>query len=207
MRHEFTVAVDLDEVLGQFVEALCRFHNKLFGSNLSLDDFFSYDFMNVWGGTAEQSSEKVLQFFQSEDFQKIEPVPGSLQVLQNLKNSGCNLVVVTARQNIVEAETRRWLNEHFPDLFTQVLFGNHYSQTGKSIPKSELCLSVGAKVLIDDNVRYANQCAAVGIQTILFDWDGRYGWNKAETHESVIRAHSWSAVADMITAIRQNTSC
>ena len=42
-----TIAVDLDEVLGKFVEPLCQFHNERYGTTLSESDFFSYAFADV----------------------------------------------------------------------------------------------------------------------------------------------------------------
>jgi hypothetical protein len=33
-----------------------------------VDSFFSYDFVDVWGGTREESNEKVLAFFESSHF-------------------------------------------------------------------------------------------------------------------------------------------
>lgn len=48
-----TVAVDLDEVLGFFIQQLCKFHNDEYGTNLSQSDFFSYTFADV-SGTCNQ---------------------------------------------------------------------------------------------------------------------------------------------------------
>lgn len=41
------VAVDLDEVLGSFVQALCNYHNEKYATNLKLSDFHSYTFAEV----------------------------------------------------------------------------------------------------------------------------------------------------------------
>lgn len=42
-----TIAVDLDEVLGAFVAALCTFHNEKYGTSLTVSDFFCYRFREV----------------------------------------------------------------------------------------------------------------------------------------------------------------
>lgn len=39
-------------VLGHFVPQLCLFHNEKYGTSLQLKDFYSYNFWEVWGGTA-----------------------------------------------------------------------------------------------------------------------------------------------------------
>jgi hypothetical protein len=60
----------------------------------------------------------------------------------------------------------------------QVYFGNHFALEGASRSKSEICASIGAQVLIDDNVGYALDCAAAGISVLLYDWEGGYPWSK-----------------------------
>lgn len=38
--------------------------------------------------------------------------------------------------------------------------------------------SIGADMLIDDNVGYALDCADAGIQVLLYDWEDSYPWSK-----------------------------
>jgi hypothetical protein len=49
---------------------------------------------------------------------------------------------------------------------------------GTSRKKSDICASIGADVLIDDNVGYALDCAHNGIRVLLYDWEGGYPWSK-----------------------------
>lgn len=53
------VAVDVDEVLGKFVSQLAAFHNEAYGTSLTLRDFHSYHFRDVWGGTDDEATTKV----------------------------------------------------------------------------------------------------------------------------------------------------
>jgi hypothetical protein len=41
-----------------------------------------------------------------------------------------------------------------------------------------VCRTIGAQVLIDDNVGYAMECANAGIDVLLYDWEGSYPWSK-----------------------------
>lgn len=57
--------------------------------------------------------------------------------------------------------------------------------------------SLGAKVLIDDNPKYAIECAEVGIRVLLFDFENSYPWAKTESvdqHPLVTRVHNWEEV-------------
>ncbi|KAL2553839.1 uncharacterized protein Fot_07458 [Forsythia ovata] len=62
---------------------------------------------------------------------------------------------------------------------------------------SEMARSLGAKVLIDDNPRYAIECAEVGIKVLLFDYENSYPWSKMESvnrHPLVTKVHNWEEV-------------
>lgn len=61
-----------------------------------------------------------------------------------------------------------------------VYFGNHWSLSGPVRKKSEICKSIGAQILIDDNPTYAVECAAAGIHVLLFDWNDSYPWSKLQ---------------------------
>ena len=47
-----------------------------------------------------------------------------------------------------------------------------------SAENSAMCRDIGATVLIDDNPRYAMECAAAGIDVLLYDWNDSYPWGK-----------------------------
>ena len=63
---------------------------------------------------------------------------GALHSLQRLGKS-CELVVVTSRQHCIQQPTLDWVDKHFPGIFSEVHFGNHWALEGKSKAKSEIC--------------------------------------------------------------------
>mmetsp|Transcript_23730 Transcript_23730/g.40866 ORF Transcript_23730/g.40866 Transcript_23730/m.40866 type:complete len:244 (+) Transcript_23730:37-768(+) len=193
------VAVDLDEVLGQFVVSLTTFHNEKYGTELKLEHFHSYRFCEVWGGTDDETMNKVHDFFESSHFEDLPLVPGALQVLSELKDK-VDFVVVTSRQHVIEERTREWLARHYPGIFRDVLFGNHYGFSGQKRSKPDMCAEVGATILIDDSLIYATQCAQHGIKVLLFDWEGRYMWSKSKDPEpdGVLRVHSWDDIRQQL---------
>ena len=57
--------------------------------------------------------------------------------------------------------------------------------------------SFGAQVLIDDNPRYALECAEDGMRVLLFDYDNSYPWCKTgvdQSHPLVTKVHNWREV-------------
>lgn len=194
---KIVVAVDVDEVLGNFVSALNRFVADRYSSNHSVSEYYVYEFFRIWNCTRDEADMRVHEFFKTPYFKKgIHPIPGALRALQKV-SSFCNLSVVTSRQNAIKDHTIQWIENHFPGLFQEIHFGNHFALEGQSRPKSDICRSLGAKVLIDDNPRYAMECAEVGIRVLLFDYEKSYPWCKIESvdqHPLVTKVHSWEEV-------------
>ncbi|KAL0344974.1 UNVERIFIED_CONTAM: hypothetical protein Sradi_4328700 [Sesamum radiatum] len=123
---------------------------------------------------------RVHEFFKTSYFKKgIYPIPGAQKALQNLSKF-CNSSIVTSRQNAIKDHTVEWIEKHYPGLFQEIHFGNHFALDGQSRPKSDICMSLGAKVLIDDNPRYAIECAEVGIKVLLFNYENSYPWCKTD---------------------------
>ncbi|PKA61177.1 hypothetical protein AXF42_Ash006073 [Apostasia shenzhenica] len=203
-KHEImNVAVDVDEVLGSFVSALNRFIADHYSSNHTVSDYYVYEFFRIWNCTQAEAEIRVHEFFKTTYFRSgIDPIPGAHTVLCNIAKL-CNLSVVTSRQNVIKDHTCEWIEKHYPGLFKSIHFGNHYALDGRSRPKSEICRSIGAQVLIDDNPRYALECAEAGIRVLLFDYDNSYPWCKdssVDSHSLVTRVHSWQEVEQHIVS-------
>ncbi|KAG0269185.1 hypothetical protein DFQ27_004581 [Actinomortierella ambigua] len=197
------IAVDLDEVLARTSLAIADFHNDTYGTNLTMDDFISYDYSKIWGGTREESIHKWRAFFDSPYFLKVEPVEGSLETLKLLKARRFSLVIVTARQQFVAELTKKFVDRHYPGIFESIYFANHYLTeqerlTFISKPKSAICRDVGAELLIDDSLENAIEVAQEGIAVLLFDLHGEYLWNKLapgeQLPEKITRVKSWKDI-------------
>lgn len=108
---------------------------------------------------------------------KFTNLAGSAEALQRMKQDH-DLVVVTSRQHVIRNETLEWIDRHYPNIFADVHFGNHFAKSGQSKKKSEICEEIGADVLIDDNPRYAHECASSGMHVLLFNWQRQYPWSQ-----------------------------
>ncbi|KAK3013620.1 hypothetical protein RJ639_009323 [Escallonia herrerae] len=187
-----TVAVDVDEVLGSFISALNRFIADRYSMKHSISEYHVYEFFKIWNCSRDEADIRVHEFFKTSYFRSgIYPIPGARQALQKLSRF-CNLSVVT--QNAIKDHTIEWIEKHYAGLFQEIHFGNHFALDGQSRPKSEICRSLGAKVLIDDNPRYAIECAEAGMRVLLFDYENSYPWCKTESvtqHPLVTKVHNW----------------
>ncbi|GJP41196.1 hypothetical protein CLOM_g872 [Closterium sp. NIES-68] len=204
MQQRLRVAVDVDEVLGSFLSTLNLFCAEKYSVRHDLHEFYVYDFMKIWKCSQEEANHRVHDFFKSDHFNDGIPIiPGAFDTLRRLSHF-TDLVVVTSRQHVIREPTLEWLDNHFPGVFSSVHFGNHFALEGTPRPKSEMCRELGAEVLIDDNPRYAMECAEHGISVLLFDWLLQYPWSKTEGggphHELIERVRDWGEVE---VAVRQ----
>eukprot|EP00761_Pharyngomonas_kirbyi_P001564 gb/GECH01001568.1/.p1 GENE.gb/GECH01001568.1/~~gb/GECH01001568.1/.p1 ORF type:complete len:205 (+),score=54.90 gb/GECH01001568.1/:1-615(+) len=193
------IACDLDEVLGTFVEQLAQFHNRVYNTNLSLSDFDSYQFWNVWGGNAKEAATKINEFFESPEFDSLKPIPGAHEALKELKEKGYTLVLVTSRQTFLKEKTMKFLDKNYPGIFDQVRLGNHYGE-GKKKSKPEMCRELGASILIDDSLKYCTECAHDDIKAVLFDLNGEYPWNNTDEplHSNITRVSNWKEALNVV---------
>lgn len=201
---KIVVAVDVDEVLGNFVSALNRFIADRYSSNHSVSEYHVYEFFKIWRCSRDEADLRVHEFFKTPYFKKgIHPLPGAQRALHKLARL-CKLVVVTSRQYAIKDHTLEWIEKHYPGMFEEIHFGNHFALNGESRPKSEICRSLGAKVLIDDNPRYAIECADVGIKVLLFDYENSYPWCKTasiDKHPLVTKVHNWEEVEQRLVSL------
>lgn len=143
----------------------------------------------MWKVSKEVSQERVARFLESPEFEEMPAIDGAAEALRRLSQH-YELHVVTSRQfSIIEA-THRWLNRHFPGVFTAVHFGNHFGSSGAKIPKSQLCKEIGAIALVDDSATYIEECSGSVPHRLLF---GNYAWN-TETPSGAIRCSTWADV-------------
>jgi uncharacterized HAD superfamily protein len=184
------IGVDLDEVLADYLSAVIDFHNASFGSSLKKEDFVSYKFWEIWGGTVDEAIDKIYEFNKTDFFKKIKPVPGSQEVLDVLKQNH-ELFVITSRQQDFANETKAWLDEHFPGVFQGVHFTNKYSKSGESRSKLSVCDELEIDVLIEDSLDYALECLNEKRKVFLLD----YSWNQStDLPEKISRVDSWPEI-------------
>lgn len=130
----------------------------------------------------------------------------SSRVLRDFRDK-CRFVVVTSRRTSLEEITRNWLDTYYEGIFEDVLFANHYANDGSnSTTKSELCKSVGAKVLVDDSLEYIKEAAPYVTTAIFF---GDYAWNRTSQNDlpsNTKRVHNWRGLASLLHQLNQDGS-
>ncbi|KAI9030847.1 hypothetical protein CLU79DRAFT_802416 [Phycomyces nitens] len=185
------LAVNIDQTLAHTLEALVKWHNDTYDSHLTINDFDTYDFTAVWGGSQESTCEKIRAFYDSEYFERIPPIQDfALEALKIFKKRKYTLVIITSRQQFVAAQTKKFVDHHYPGLFESIYFCNlglsgpeQLEYISKS--KATICKEVGVDILIEDSLDHALDCAQLGIKVLLYDRKGLYAWNHLDPTTTV----------------------
>jgi 5'(3')-deoxyribonucleotidase len=190
------IAVDLDDVLFDFIGYFFQWHNQRYQTALTPQDMVAGKLWDVWGGTREQARKRVPAFFGEIDLLAIKPIPGAQESLERLMHV-YRFAIVSSRDPSTLTISETWIEKYFPGVFNPIYLGvaNPMSDV-KPITKAELCKQYGARILIDDQLVNAEACVDEGIHVLLF---GDYPWNQAESlSKGIIRAKDWSAVLSQL---------
>jgi 5'(3')-deoxyribonucleotidase len=151
------IALDWDDTLVKFIDAVIEFHNKEYGTSLVNKDFHSYKFWEVWGGNRIEAISKIDIFFQSEYFDKIDLFEDSNEFISNLQKDN-ELYIITARPYHIMEKTLFAINRFFPNIFKDVFFCNQFSNIGLPRKKRDICDDLGIDMIVEDSADYANEC-------------------------------------------------
>ena len=188
------IAVDIDEVLADFISYFVYFHNLMYKTNTGKEDVKKYYLHEVFQTDREEMTIRYLEFKALHLIERLKPVKGSLSGIKELVKRGFEPHLVTARPQVIEKETLKWLDFHFKGIELPVHF-THKAQGGPQKKKSAICREIGAKILIDDHVDNALDCAANAIKVYLLDAP----WNQRESLPGgIIRVKSWKEIIKVL---------
>ncbi|KAI6005117.1 hypothetical protein F5J12DRAFT_834830 [Pisolithus orientalis] len=207
------LAVDLDDVLCQTNSAISKWHNDNYGTpdEINLSNFYYYYYWkNPFWGSPSVTHGKVREFYQTGWIEHVPLVSGAKEGVEALRRMGYRLIIVTARNKEVEHASWKWVNRHFGDLFECIICTGQFANAQKAVSdgtykhfvannghavatrlsKAQVCMDIGAKLLIDDSVENAMACmrhtaeSGGGVappHVLLF---GSYEWNKRLSQHS-----------------------
>jgi len=137
----------------------------------------------------------VKDFYATKWVSSIQPIEGAQEGTAVLRGLGYRLVIITARNEHVRDASWEWTQRHFPGLFQEIICTGQFAaqqrpdgvpeQTNvitKKLTKAEVCIRIGAKLLIDDSLENALACAEYvspngdDVPSVLLFGD--YQWNK-----------------------------
>ncbi|MGM5481768.1 MAG: 5' nucleotidase, NT5C type [Nanobdellota archaeon] len=190
------IAVDVDEVLANFLEQFLSFQEEHYGRRLAPKDCSSYYFRELFNISEEDEIKQIYEFYETQYFQDIKPLPDSQESLKKLKEQGHKLFIITARQNRVAKETRQWLDRYFPDMFEDVFITNEAGFKEEHHEKKvDVCKRINANVIVEDSLPNAIDVLKADMKAVLMDKP----WNQTDSDpEGLHRVSSWSEALSIL---------
>jgi uncharacterized HAD superfamily protein len=188
-----TIAIDCDDVIIATSPYVVGKYNEAYGTQATLDDVYA-DNLAVWQvASVERLVARMEAFLDTDEFQQVAPFIEAITSIKRLAKYH-DLHIVTGRSSILTTATEVMLEQHFPDTFLSI---EHAGLTGKTARnKGDVCVDIGADLLIDDHLYHAKQVAERGIDVLLF---GDYPWNQVKTLPNhITRAQNWAEIEKIL---------
>lgn len=194
----YTIAVDLDDTLSNTMQAFFGYyHRTVGGKHFKREEITHYHISQIQGVllTDAQQAAMAHEIYMKHP-ELILPRSWSLDRIQQRKDLGHRLYVVTGRALFFQQTTKAWIEKYFPNVFEDVLMCNYFFNQpveGPVTSKAEFCKQINATMMIDDDPNYAINTATHDIQTFLMDRP----WNQAvdtKLFPSMTRVHDWEQI-------------
>ncbi|MFH1425402.1 MAG: hypothetical protein ABIG28_01575 [archaeon] len=187
------IGIDLDEVVVNFLPDFLNFYNFKTGKTVLFEDFSSYNFWEIFGGTREEAISLVYEFYDTNSFNNIGLVDGADEAIKAL-SEGNDLFFITSRPRRIKSQTEDFLKKYFSDVSFEVVYsGDFFEGNGKS--KAEICEELGIDYFVEDNKDYAFKCAEKEVSVFLLNKP----WNQSERlHHKIKRVDNWKNILEAI---------
>lgn len=191
------IAIDIDEVLFPLHEPFLLHHNQQYGTKFSYPDRQGRYYMQEFTGEDETVMvEKLRRYYASGETRHLQPLPGAAAAVKRLQQN-FDLIVLSNQQLFQGEYTRAAIQQEFGDVFRKIYITGSLP-SNHAVTKAMLCKKYVVDTLSDDNAATAINCAAEGINVILF---GDYHWNKLDDLPAkVTRCKDWAAVLEYFDA-------
>lgn len=190
--------VDVDDVLFKTSLAICRLHNRLYGTDLCLEDFTTEHWWHSLPGGTRRAVALTNQLLSHPSGKGIPQIRHATEVVEELL---CyfRVVPVTFRSDRWKRETERQLRTINVKLARN--FEMCTDSTGESTPKALIARELDACAIVEDHFTTAVECSSLGMTSIVF---GNYPWNINRDHNGgVLRAAGWKSAKKLLLQNRR----
>lgn len=198
---KYGIAVDIDDVIADTTYAVRNRVNEIFSASLREEhyrvqgEYWGY-YERVWrqhglNYTLAQIDEELAL-----DQASVPLLAGAEYAIDQLLKK-YRVILITSRKVELEAATKKWLHEHFGKSSPELYFSqSHYQDGAKN--KGQLCVELGAQLLVDDNIEHCKTAKNEGVDSVLF---GDYGWHY-DIPSDLKRCKGWPEVLEYIDVWR-----
>lgn len=163
------ISCDLDDTLFDAVEKFIPFTNKKYKTHFIFDKVRNSDVLNEKIPLNEEVS-RWKQFFESKQGMSVKPEQKVRKAIEKLSKD-YKLIVVSARDLVLQSSAEMWVNNNFPKMFSKIIF---IKRKSKTLSKADVCIKNAVVLHVDDNPRHIVDCLNKKVPCILVNRP----WNK-----------------------------
>jgi 5'(3')-deoxyribonucleotidase len=184
MNENLHIALDLDDVVLDFVAGILETVNRDFDANVQPSDITDWNFGQFIDDIIGQPWFEWLEEHAWLWGQKFKPVQGALGGIEKLRRAGHYIEIVTAKPPWAEDATWAWMARYKPRVHRLTIVPvDHISK------KYEI---TDADVLVDDKWENCSEWAADGRPAILYNRPHNFHYGAPP--EGVLRADDWNDI-------------
>ncbi len=181
------MGVDHDDTVLDFANALCVYHNRVYGGALEKHHMITFHTHEVWGCTEKEALQRIVDFVNSEEHRQMGVVPGAIESLRVFAQH-FELIGITARDPARAHATLELTERLLGRLLPQIHF------LGYSKTKGDFCVEHGISLMSDDALHNAKSVGEKGIPVFLLDQP----WNQGNLPPNTTRVRDWAHIRSLI---------
>jgi uncharacterized HAD superfamily protein len=186
------IGIDLDDVVFDFVNLLLKKYKEKFEKEILFEEVSDFYFAKILGMSEEEFNNFFIEIFDKETTINMDLIEDADLILDLSKENEIFFITsrVDARNGTIES-----LNKNFPKSDFELFFSSNPYCNTKGKTKGELCKDLNVDLMIEDDPKYAEDCALKGINVLLLDRP----WNQnCIEHENIIRVKNWKEILERL---------
>jgi len=179
------IGFDIDDVLCDLVGDFLAFYNKKFNTNFKYENFNSYAWYDVLEHNKDDFKAILDEYLNNGAYKILKPYNDMIELLKELSTNNNDIYLITARPDIYHNDNKIWLDKFLSGYYKKLIYSsNNHSYKNNNLSKAEICQNLNIKVMVEDVLNYAIDCANLGVKTFLVDRP----WNQdIQKHKNLIR--------------------
>jgi 5'(3')-deoxyribonucleotidase len=198
------IAIDCDDVLIPTSLVTVDYYNQKYGTNLQPADFYGSVTKDTWGTDDDDVAVGRVNEYTQSEFAQLASYPEAVLAVKTLALKH-ELHLVSGRSGSLESVTKKMVAEYFPGCFKSIEHTNYMvlsTSIHKRRTKGEVCLQLGADLLIDDHIAHGENVIKDGVKRVILFGD--YPWNQHEVLlNGIIHCVDWDSTVREIDKIAQ----
>ena len=159
------IGIDIDDTVSKTNDYMVKCaleYDKKYVKGKGFKDKNAYSFMDMFYWTVVDASNFLEYIRGGKFFLELEPMDNAIEVINELKNKGHEIVFITRREDKLRTrnKTKKWFKNNGIK-YDKIFFHCKH--------KGELCEDLGVDLFIDNDEANVYEAEAHGIKAILFD--------------------------------------